>query len=398
MKKFSKVGILFLICSLIIFSVGCGGGKTTKPEQKNPVKIGLLVPYTGVFASNGYDITKGAELYLDQVGWQAGGRKIKVIKEDSEMNGQVALQKARRLIESEKIDIMTGIVSSTVAYALRDYLVGNQIPTILANAGATGLTGEKKNKYIFRVSFANGQYEYPMGDYAYNQLKLRKVVVLAPDYAAGLEKAQGFMDSFRANGGEIIQEIYPKLGTTDYGPYLTQLNDAADAVWVHFSGTDSIRFVNQYAEYGLKAKFPLLSTGDLVDESSLPHQGDAPIGILSSHHYSAALKNPENKKFVASYQAKYKEDPNMFSEQGYVAARVIVEALKTTEGNIAVTEKLLATIRQVEFKAPRGPFKFNPQTQNVIFNTYIRKTEKIDGKLVNTVIKTIPPAENRWEQ
>jgi len=394
-----KVSIILLIFFFTL-TTGCSGEKTTPQAVQDPIKIGLLVPYTDVFASNGYDITRGIELYFDEIGWKAAGREIKLIKEDSEMKGPVALQKARRLVESEKIDILTGIVSSSVAYALRDYIVANQIPLVLANAGAVGLTKEQGSKYIFRVSFANGQFEYPMGEYAFNELKLRKIVVLAPDYAAGHEKAQGFMDAFKASGGEIIQEIYPPLGTTDFGPYLAQINKDADAVWVHFSGTDSIRFVNQYAEYGLKEKFkyPLLSSGDLVDESSLPHQGDAPIDILNSHHYSAALNTPENKKYVESYRAKYNEDPNMFSEQGYVAARVIVAAIEALEGDLTDTEKLLDAIRKVEFKAPRGPFKFDPKTQNVIFDTYIRKVEKINGKLQNTVIHTVPAAENPWYQ
>jgi len=393
-QLFKKISIVLLLFFFIL-TAGCSGDKTTQPEQ-NPIKIGLLVPYTGVFASNGYDITRGIELYFDEIGWKAAGLEIKLLKEDSEMKGPVALQKARRLVESEQIDILTGIVSSSVAYALRDYIVANEVPLILANAGAAELTKEQGSKYIFRVSFANGQYEYPMGDYVFNELKLGKITVLAPDYAAGHEKAQGFMDGFKTSGGEIIQEIYPPLGTTDFGPYLAQINKDADAVWVHFSGTDSISFVNQYAEYGLKDKIPLLSSGDLVDESSLPHQGDAPIGIISSHHYSAALNTPENQKYVKDYRAKYNDDPNMFSEQGYVAARVTVEAIEALEGDISDTEKLLSSIKKVEFKAPRGPFSFDPKTQNVIFDTYIRKTEKIDGKLRNTVIHTIPADKNPW--
>ena len=400
MKVFQKKGLKLVSVLLITLFIsgliaGCGGGETTETLSA-PVKLGLLVPYTGVFASNGYDLTNGFELYMEEVGWQAGGREIQLIKEDSEMNAQVALQKTRRLVEGEEIDIMTGVVSSTVAYALRDYIVGNQVPFIIANAGAAGLTGEKGSRYIFRVSFANGQYEYPMGDYAYNKLMLRKVVVMAPDYAAGLEKAKGFMDSFKENGGEIIQEIYPKLGTTDYAPYLAQVDKEADAVWVHFSGTDSIKFVNQYADYGLKDKLPLLSSGDLVDESSLPQQGDAAIGIISSHHYSAALDNPQNKEFVANYKDKYDEEPCQFSYQGYLAAKVIVDALEALNGDVNDTEKLLLAIKSVQFNAPGGPFTFHSKTQNVIFNTYIQKTEKIAGKLVNTVIDTIPDADNRW--
>lgn len=379
-----------IVVMLMIGMIFCISGCQTQKDEIEAVKVGLLVPYTGVFASNGYDITRGMELGLDEAGWQAGGRKIELIKEDSEMNGQVGLQKTRRLIEGEKIDILTGVVSSTVAYAIRDYVVAKKIPFIITNAGATGLTREQGSKYIFRVSFCNGQYEYPMGLYAYKTLNLRRIVVMAPDYAAGHEKAVGFMDGFRAAGGEIVQEIYPELGTSDFGPYFTQIKPA-DAVFVHFSGNDSIRFVNQWTEFGMKNRFPLLSTGDLVDEWSMGYMGESPVGILSCLHYSAALDTPLNREFVANYRAKYKGDPNMFAEQGYVTARLIIEALNQTKGDTTDQEKFLAAIRTAKFEAPRGPFRFDPVTQNVIFNTYIRRTEMgREGKMVNTVIHTIP--------
>ncbi len=381
---------LFLI-AVFILSIASVAGCQAKNEENQaaPVKIGLVVPYTGVFASNGFDITKGIELFFDEVGWKAGGRDIQLIKEDDEMSGQIGLQKTRRLIEGEKIDILTGVVSSTVAYAIRDYVVGNEVPFIIANAGATDLTREKKSKYIFRVSFANGQFEYPFGGYVYNKLGIHKVVVMAPDYAAGHEKATGFMDGFKAAGGEIVQEIYPKLGTTDYGPYFTQIKKA-DAIWVHFSGSDSIAFVKQYAEYGMKDKYPLLSSGDLVDESSLIYQKDAALGIISSHHYSAALKTKENQEFVKKFKAKYNESPDMFSEQGYVAAKVIYEALEKTKGNTQDKEAFLSAVRSIQLNVPRGPFRFDPVSQNVVFNTYVRTVEKIGGEYMNTVIETIP--------
>ncbi|MEL1133943.1 ABC transporter substrate-binding protein [Desulfitobacterium sp. THU1] len=394
-----RMGILFLIILLSLTGTGCGNQASNTPTDKgqastDPIKVGLLVPYTGVFTSNGVDITRGVELYLDEVGWKAGGRDIKLIKEDSEMNGQVGLQKTRRLVESEKIDILTGVVSSTVAYAIRDYVVGNELPFIISNAGARNLTRGDASKYIFRVSFANGQYEYPFAKYMYNELKIHKIVVMAPDYAAGLEKAEGFMISFKEAGGEVIQEIYPKLGTTDYGPFLAQVKDA-DAVFVHFSAADSIKFVKQYDEYGLK-RIPLFSAGDLVDESSLPGQGDSALGIISALHYSAALTNPQNQNFVKNYTAKYGDSPNMFAEQGYVSAQVIVKALGAIKGDTSDKEKLLQAIRTVQFDAPRGPFKFDQKTQNVIFDTHIRKVEKVDGKLVNTVIKSIPNTSDYW--
>lgn len=386
--------IIVLVVSFCFVIPGCG----SNPQSHSvPLKVGLLVPYTGVFANLGNDITRGMELYLDEVGWKAGGRQIKIIKEDDESNGQTGLQKTRKLVESDKIDILAGVVSSTVAYAIRDYIAASQIPFIISNAGAADLTREKGSKYIFRVSFSNGQFEYPMGAYAYNQLKYRRVVVMAPDYAAGHEKATGFITGFKKAGGQIVQEIYPKLGTTDFSPFLTQVKEA-DAVWAFFSGSDSISFVKQYEEYGLKKKLPLISAGDLVDESALPSQGDAAVGILSSAHYSAVVVTPENEKFVAAYKSKYKVDPNMFAEQGYVTARVIVDALGTVGGNVADKDKLLAAIRNVTFAAPRGPFKFEPKSQNVIFNVYIRKVEKKDGKLVNTVLGTIPEIKDDWNR
>jgi branched-chain amino acid transport system substrate-binding protein len=383
---FRTVVLIIMTCFITLTLIGCGADSNA---QKEPLKIGLLVPYTGVFADNGYDITRGVELYLDEVEWKAGGREIKLIKEDSEMNGQVGLQKTRRLVESEKVDVLCGVVSSTVAYAISDYVVGNKLPFIITNAGASDLTRDKGSKYIFRVSFSNGQYEYPQGIYTYEEMGFRKVVVMAPDYAAGREKAIGFIDGFKAAGGEIVQEIYPKLGTSDYGPYLAQIKEA-DAVWAHFSGSDSLSFVKQYDEYGLKSKMPLLSSGDLVVENFLMSQADSALGIISSLHYSPELDIPENKKFVTDYKAKYGVKPSMYSDQGYITARVIVDAVNNLNGNTADTEKLLSAIREVQFVAPRGPFKFDPKTQNVIFDTYIRKVEKKDGEYVNTVIKTIP--------
>lgn len=392
-KYMSRFWAGFLITILMLAVIGC---KTDNHSatNKEPIKIGVLLPYTGVFASLGTNITRGMELYLDEVGWQVSGRNIVLFKEDSEGNGQTGLMKAHRLIENRKVDLVTGIVSSTVAYAIRNYVVSQRIPLIISNAGASDLTRDKRSPFIFRVSFCNGQYEYPLGKYAYEELKLRKVVILAPDYAAGHEKAIGFMQGFKDAGGVIVQELYPPLGTTDYGPYLTRITQA-DAAWAHFSGTDAIRFVKQYQDYGLKEKMKLLSSGDMVDESFLPSQGDAAIGIISSLHYSAALNTPQNISFVRSYTKKYGEEPNMFAEQGYVSARVIVEALK--KSNPGNTNEFLNELAKVSFEAPRGPFRFDPQTQNVIFNTYIRKTEKRNGKLMNTVIMTIPEVSDRWQ-
>ncbi len=392
-RRIKAFCILITAVFLLFCVAGCAGSDGMTSGKT--VKIGLLVSYTGVFTNLGYSINNGMELYFDQIGWKAGGVQIKLIKEDDEGSAQTGLQKTRKLIDSDKVDILTGVISSTVAYAIRDYVIAKKVPFIISNAGASDLTRSKANPFTFRVSFSNSQYEYPLGTYAYDKMNLKTAVVMAPDYAAGHEKAQGFMDGFKEAGGKIIQEIYPKLGTNDYGPFLTQVDKNADVVFAFFSGSDSVAFVKQYSEYGLK-KIPLLCAGDMVDESALPSQGDTALGIISALHYSASLDTKENREFVKNYEEKYKASPNMFAEQGYVAAAVIAGALEETGGDTSDKDKLLDAIRKVEFSAPRGPFKFDQATQNVIFNVYLRKVEKVDGQLINSVFETIPEVSDKW--
>lgn len=400
--------VLFIVV-MIIVAAGCGE-KTTAPSEKNtgtstsqetskqePVKVGVLLPYSGMFTALGESITNGMEMYFNEVGNMAGGRPIVLIKEDTEGKPQTGLQKARKLVESDKVDLVAGIVSSAVAYGVRDYFDGNKVPLIVANAGASDLTREKRSPYIFRVSYSNGQTEYPMGTYAYETLGYRKVIVVAADYSAGHEKAIGFMEAFKKAGGEIVKEIYPKMDETDFAPYLTSItNMKADAVWAFVVGNTAVTFVKQYDEFGLKKKFPLIGS-DLVDGTFLDAQGESPLGTITALHYSPEIDSPVNKEFVQAYQKKFKVKPNAMVEQGYIAARVMVEALEELKGNTQDKEKLLAAIRNVKFEAPQGDFKFDPVTQNVIFNTYILKTEKVNGEMINSVIHTIKDTADKWK-
>jgi branched-chain amino acid transport system substrate-binding protein len=365
---------------------------------KGPIKIGFMAPYVGVYTKLGMDMDKGFRLYMDQIGWKVAGRKIKMIKQDTEGKPPLGPMKARELVEKDKVHLLAGIVHSGVAYAIRNYVVEKKIPLILTNAGAPKLTTKLKSKYIFRVSFANGQQDLAGGWYAYHKLGLRKVVVLAPDYSAGHDKANGFMKYFTAAGGKVVKQIYPPLGTTDLAPYLAEvrkLKGKIDGAWAFFAGSLSIKFITQYDEYGLKKVAPLFVIGDTVDDAFLRSMRKAALGVKNYIHYSLALKNPQNKAFVAAYRKKYKQDPGMFSEQGYVGARAIVEALKAVKGNVENTEAFLAALKKVAFKAPRGPFKFD-KNQNVIENVYIRRVGKIGRKYINIVVGVIPDVDQHW--
>ena len=370
----------------------------TSAYAKEPIKIGFMSAYVGVLAQIGRDMDRGFKLYLEEIGYKAGGRQLTMVTEDTEGKPELGPTKARKLIDSEKVQIIAGILHSGVGISVRDIVTEAKIPTIITNAGAFDLTGKLKSPYIFRVSFANGQMALPMGWYAFNKLGIKRVIVLAPDYSAGHEWAQGFMKYFKESGGKVVEEIYPPLTTNDFGPYLPKIAGRAseiDGVWTMFPGSSAIRLITQYEEYGLKGTIPLIANGDTVDDSLLPSMKDAALGVKNSLHYAATLANPENQKFVKVYQAKYKESPSMYAEQGYVGAKVIALALEAVQGDIENQGAFLAALKKVRFNAPRGPVSLD-ENQNVVQNIYIRTVDKVDGKYANVVLDTIPNVGQDW--
>ena len=365
-------------------------------EDKAPIKIGLMVPYTGALSFGGNGVDKGFRFGLEEAGYKVAGRTIELLKEDDEAKPEVGITKVHKLIEYDKVNILAGINHSGVALAVRDIVVSHKIPLIITNAGAVKLTSTLKSPYIFRTSFANGQQDLAGGWYAYNKMRYRRMVVVAADFVAGHEKADAFMKAFKAAGGQITQQIYPPLGTSDFGPYLTNIDTATNsAVWAFESDQDGIRFIQQYQEYGLKQKLPLFVIGDTVDDSLLPSMKDAALGTLNYLHYANTLDTPANQKFVKAYFARYKEFPSFYAEEGYVGAKAILLALQAVHGNVENTDAFLAALRQVKFEAPRGPFRFDAD-QNAVIPVYIRKVEKVDGRYANVVIDTIPNVDQNW--
>jgi branched-chain amino acid transport system substrate-binding protein len=373
----------------------CGTGAAWAAE---PIKIGFMAPYVGTFAKFGGDMRDGFKLALEESGYKVAGRQIVLVDEDSEGKPEVGLVKARKLVEKDRVDILAGIISSAVAYAVKDYVISKKIPLVISNAGANKLTQDQKSPYIFRGSFANGQQDRAGGWWAYSKMGVRKVVMIGSDYAAGREKGEGFMKTFKYMGGEVVEEIYPPLGTTDFAPYLAKIAKHAgkvDRVWAFFAGSDAIRFVSQYDEYGLKDKLKLFCEEGVTDEANLPSLKDAAVGIESYARYSLGYDSPENKRFIKAYQKKYNYDPGSLSEGGYVSAKFILKALDAVKGKIENQDAFLKALRTVKFEAPRGPIKFD-QDQNVVFSTFIQRVEKKDGKYNNIVIGIVPDVGQYW--
>jgi branched-chain amino acid transport system substrate-binding protein len=347
--------------------------------QSSPVKIGVVLPYTGVYAVLGESITQGMELVFARENWMVAGRKIEMIKEDDEMKPPVGIRKTEKLIDSDKVDILTGPVHSGILMGMRDKVHNSKTILIVSNAGADAISRERCSKWIFRTSFSNWQPCQPMGGWVAKNVS-KEVFQIAPNYQAGKDMMAAFRETFLPAGGKLVAEDYPKLGETDYAPYITKIKQSgAKAVFAFFSGTDAVNFVKQFDQFGLKQTVKLTGAGFLTEPDVLPAQGKSALGTITGHFYTPVLDNPVNKQFVKDFKARYNnKTPDGFAVQGYDTAEVILRALKVVNGNTQDKEKLVDAIAKVEFDSPRGRFRFDPKTHNVIQPfIYVREVREV---------------------
>ena len=383
-KRKHKFLFAFRAAVLTVFVtlfVGCGGSQS----QEGPLKLGVLLPYSGVYAQLGEDITKGMELYFEDNN-EIAGRSVELVEEDTEGDPQTGVQAARTLMEREGAELLTGSVSTAVAYGVIDLVDREQIPFVISNALGNEAT-RGGVEYVFRTSGSSWQVSYPMGEYLVEN-DVENLYVSAADYAAGQEMSDGFKKGFKAAGGNVVGEVYPPLGTNDYSSFLTRIQQAGEAqgVWNFYAGSDAVRFVKQAASSGLGK--PIFGPGYLASSDTLPAQGEAAVGVQTALYYATTLDNPENEEFVNNYREKYDGEPSVYSVQGYDTAWLIGEALKETEGNTEDTQALIEAMENVEFESPRGPMELD-ENHNPIQNIYIREVQQNDGNLENVVVGTI---------
>jgi len=365
--------------------------------QKAPIKIGVISPMTGGAAQAGKDMVNGMQMWLDENNSTMAGRKVEVIVEDSQGQPNVALTKLQKLVERDKVNVLVGELFAHIGYAMAPKVDEYRIPMLYPVIAADDLTQRKPAKWVVRTGWTSSQPSHPFGEYAYKVLGYKKIVTIGIDYAFGWEVIGGFQKTFEESGGQIIQKLWAPLNTTDFAPYLSQVKRDADAVFALMVAASSLRFPKQYQDAGLKAKLPLIGGGTTFDEFVLPSLGDEAIGGITPLQYSAALDTPINKKFVAEYRKKYGKVPSYFSETSYTSTRWIAEAAKKVDGDVENREKFLEALRKVEIPdSPRGPVKLDAHG-NPIHNIYVRKVEKKDGELWNTVIHTFPAVGQFWK-
>jgi len=288
---------------------------------------------------------------------------------------------------------MIGPLAAFEALAIADYLTEKQIPT-LGVAAAEDMTQRHPSPWFVRLTSTSAQCAYPLAEYSVKELKYKKIVTIADDFAYGHEMCAGFQRAFEDNGGKIIQKIFTPLATPDYGSYVAQVKPA-DAIFLGTAGSNGFRFLRQFIEYGLKDKMAVIGGMTALDESVLRNMGDEALGILTTSWYSAELDNPLNKSFAPAFRKQFKYDPGYYAASTYVSGEVLEAALKTTKGNVEDKKALMTAIRGNDAQTVRGLVKFD-EFGNAIGNVYIRKVSKVDGRLVNSVIKTYPDVTQFW--
>jgi len=308
----------------LVVAMALAGAALVAQAQREPIRIGLLNAMTGPLAVNGTEINEGIRLYWeDEMSGQVAGRPVRLLVEDEEGKADVGLTKVRKLVEADRVHLILGPVSSAVAVAIRDYVHERTIPTIITQATANNLTAEKASPSVFRSAMSSYQQEAAGGWYVAAKLGHKRIAVVALDYVAGHEQADGFIKAFRESGGQSVEKVLMPLGAMDVAPYLTRVQDKApqlDAVVAILWGPSAPQWVKAWNEYGLKGKLPLLTLGETVNETYLRSVGDTALGVVSWLSYSPVLDTGENKRFVQAFNKKFRKDPVYNNHLGYLAA------------------------------------------------------------------------------
>ncbi len=365
-------------------AVACGHAAA---QGAGTFKIGLVLPMSGPFASTGKQIDAAVKLYLAQNGDKVAGKKVEVILKDDTGTPDVTKRLAQELIVSDKVQVIAGFGLTPLAFTTAPLATQSKTPMVVMAAATSSIT--EASPWIVRSSFTAAQVVTSLAEWA-TKNNIKRVVSLVTDYGPGVDSEKYFTERFKLNGGEVVETLRVPLRNPDFAPFLQKVRDAKpDALFAFVPSGAGSGLMKQFTERGLdKAGIKLIAEGSVTDDDILNSMGDVALGVVSSHHYSAAHNSPMNKKFVEAFQkANGGLRPNFMAVGGYDGMRVILEAAKKTNG--AGGEALLNAMKGQVFESPRGPVFIDAQTRDIVQNVYIRRVEKKDGQLWNVEIQTL---------
>ncbi len=366
-----------------LLAVGFAAGA----QAQEAVKIGLILPMTGPFASTGRQIEAAARLYMAQHGTTVAGKRVELIVRDDTGTPDVTRRIAQELLVNDKISVLAGFGLTPLAFATAPLATQAKVPMIVMAAATAAIT--EQSPFIVRASFTLPQATQPMADWATHN-GLKRVASLVTDYAPGIDAEKAFKERFARDGREVVADVRVPLRNPDFAPFLQRVADLKpDALFVFVPSGVGAQFMKQFQERGLdKSGVKLIGTGDLTDDDILNEMGDVALGVVTTHHYSAANPSAANKAFVAAYKAANKgARPNFMGVGGYDGMHLVYEALKKTGGSADGT-RMVDAMKGMSWTSPRGPVTVDPKTRELTQNIYVRRVEKVDGQLYNVEFAT----------
>ena len=349
-------------------------------EAADKVKVGLMLPYTGTYASLGNAITNGFKQYVAEQGGKLGGREVEYFVVDDESDAAKATENANKLVKRDNVDVLVGTVHSGVALAMDKVARDSKTLLIIPNAGADELTGPLCAANVFRTSFSAWQPAHAMGKVVAERGH-KNVVTLSWKYSFGEQSVAGFKEAFEQAGGKVVKELYLPFPNVEFQPFLTEIaNLKPDAVFVFFSGAGAAKFVKDYEASGLKANLPLYAPGFLTD-GTLDAMGGAGEGLLTTLHYADGLDNAKEKAFRSGYVAAYKIQPDVFAVQGYDSAQLLAAGLSKAPAGAFDKEAVMNAMSAATIDSPRGAFTLS-KANNPVQDIYLRKAEGSQNKVI----------------
>jgi branched-chain amino acid transport system substrate-binding protein len=374
----------FRVWSGILGVVACAGVATAADQ---PIKVGLMLPATGTYASLGTAIENGFRLYLEQQGGKLAGRSVQVVTIDDESSPARATDNINRLIRRDKVDAVVGTVHSGVAMAMVRVAKATDTLLIIPNAGAAAFTGTMCAPNVFRTSFTNWQPAYAMG-VAAAQRGAKTAVTISWRYASGEESANGFKEGFEKHGGQVVDQLYLPFPNVEFQPLITRIASIKpDATYAFFAGGGAVKFVNDYVAAGLKQTISLYSPGFLT-EGTLQGQGQTAQGLYSVMHYADGLDTPKDNAFRAAYQQAFGEVPDVYAVQGYDAAQLLAAGLEAVHGDVSRKTEMYAAMSSAVIDSPRGPFTLS-HANNPIQAMYLREVDGMQNKFIGVAMPAL---------
>jgi branched-chain amino acid transport system substrate-binding protein len=387
-------GILSIIVGVVVAMASAGFAQ----GQSEPIRIGFLTVRTGPLAAGGRQMEEGIQIFLKERNYTIAGRKVELIFADTGGNPIGARTKTQELVERSKVHVIIGPLATFEALAIDDYIKEARVPLITPTSAAQNdLAQQKRNDFVLHAVGTAAQPMHVLGEYAAKKLGYKRVATIADDFTYGHEGQAGFQHAFEDNGGKVVQKLWSPLNAVDYGSYTGEIKQNVDAVYAGFAGTNGARFLRQFSEYGLKARIAVLGNPTCVDEGVLKNMGDEALGVVTASWYTATIDTQDNKRFVQAVLDEYKVVPGFYTAGTYTAGLLLEEALKALNGKFEDNAAFVRALHNVRLtRGPMGPIRLDDYGKPIL-TIYIRKVERKDGALVNTIVETVPDVSQFWK-